>query len=205
MTRDERVQVVRNAEPVELACVFGGHLVEPYGFFVEDRKVWVHTEVDGHPVCTDHILLITNERTVRGVPEGEIKKALVRNDERNKRARLEQSLRRGTSEPGWVYYARIGELIKIGFTLDLPRRIASYPPNTVLLAAHPGTRELEGQMHKRFAELRARGREWFRSGRVLEGHITDVVHRFGDPAGIVKPMRHTKTGDAKTFASSVLI
>src|SRR5690554_2780796 len=45
--------------------------------------------------------------------------------------------------PGWVYYIRVGDTIKIGFSQDVSQRMRTYPPNAELLAAHPGTLETE--------------------------------------------------------------
>ena len=153
-----------------------------------------------------HIVLIANELTVRPIPEASIKKALIRNDERDRRAKAEAKLRRGPGKnaPGWVYYARVGDLIKIGFTYGLAERMAEYPPNTILLAPHPGTRELETEMHNRFGELRAHGREWFRPASVLDSHIEDVRQRFGAPEGVLKPMRRAKSGRGGSFVTNVL-
>ena len=62
---------------------------------------------------------------------------------------------------GWVYYLRIGDHIKIGHASDLTRRMAAYPPNTEFLAAVPGTRRDERNLHLRLAEHKAMGREWY--------------------------------------------
>lgn len=57
----------------------------------------------------------------------------------------------------WVYYVRCGRLIKIGMTTNLANRFSSIRPNEVL-AIEPGGLELEAEMHKQFAELRAERR-----------------------------------------------
>lgn len=170
-----------------LACVIGGHEFVTYETIPNQALV---REVDGHVICDDHVLAI--QEGVRGRPlsESTIKRILIRRDEARIKDRAEARLRRGSDAPGWVYYVRVENLIKIGFTNDLSRRIRSYPPNAVLLAAHPGTKATESQMHKQFAEARARGREWFTATPRIMGHIEDVNQLFGKPEGIVKPMRH---------------
>lgn len=65
------------------------------------------------------------------------------------------------SEEGWVYYLRIGDHIKIGYAKDIVRRMVAYPPNTEFLAAVPGTRRDERNLHTRLKEHRAMGREWY--------------------------------------------
>jgi hypothetical protein len=48
-----------------------------------------------------------------------------------------------------IYYAKIGGHIKIGWTSRLDQRMRAYPPNTELLAVHPGTRADEKKLHHR--------------------------------------------------------
>ncbi len=82
------------------------------------------------------------------------------------------------NQPGHVYYLRVGDLIKIGFSADLARRIKEYPPNTVVLAAHPGTPRTERQMHERFSAHLARGREWFYPVDEITDHIAQVLAEY---------------------------
>ena len=68
-----------------------------------------------------------------------------------------------------VYYMRVGNRVKIGFSTNLDSRIASVMPEEVL-AVEPGGRLLEGVRHRQFAELRVT-REWFRHESPLTEHI----------------------------------
>lgn len=191
-TYEDRVQSHRVDAPPDLVCAIGSHEMCAI-HLIDDTHIY--TTIDGHPICDEHIMLITDQRTAASIPEARIKKILVRKSEVEQRAKAQIRMRRASasSVPGWVYYARIGELIKIGFTESLEQRIASYPPNTELVAVHPGTPGLEKEMHQRFHELRARGREWFLPGSLLERHIQNVRAEFGDPTGAIKPMRHVKS------------
>ena len=81
--------------------------------------------------------------------------------------------------------------MKIGYSADVKRRMADYPPGHRLLAVHPGTRELETEMHRRFAGSRDAGREWFRETPDLAEHIAQVLAQFGDP----REHRHTMRRD----------
>lgn len=74
-----------------------------------------------------------------------------------------------------VYYARIGDLIKIGVTLNVPRRIASYPPGAELLAVERGGEDLEGRRHRQFRHLLVSRKEWFRPGQDLLDHIAALA------------------------------
>ena len=75
------------------------------------------------------------------------------------------------SIPGWVYYLRVGDLIKIGWSADIKKRLKAYPPNAELLGAQVGTRQDEAAMHGKFISLLAKGREWFHPGSQLLEHI----------------------------------
>lgn len=92
-------------------------------------------------------------------------------------ARFEQRL----NSPGYIYYLLVGDRIKIGFTLDVRQRLRAYPPGTPLLAMHPGTKQLEKELHQQFAGARAAGREWFIDAPEIREHIKTVIEQFGEP------------------------
>src|SRR5690606_26757054 len=79
--------------------------------------------------------------------------------------------------PGFVYYIRIEQHIKIGYAIDVAKRMRAYPPSAVLLAAHPGTKATERQMHLEYRRYLDRGREWFKQGEKLMAHIDEVVEK----------------------------
>ena len=82
---------------------------------------------------------------------------------------------------GVVYYVQVGSHVKIGWTSNLENRMRQYPPNSTLLAQHPGTRKDENHMHRRFAADRTHGREWYVPSASLTRHITNVVREHGQP------------------------
>lgn len=71
--------------------------------------------------------------------------------------------------PELVYYMRIGDRVKIGWTTNLPERISSINPEE-FMTAEPGTRLKEKERHQQFASLHSHG-EWFRLEQPLVGHI----------------------------------
>lgn len=92
-----------------------------------------------------------------------------------------------------VYYVRNGDLIKIGYTWNLWQRMNKIPG--MLLAAEPGSPEIESQRHEQFAALRVgRNAEWFQDGPDLMRHIHGLRKRYGDPvdrryeAGRARPL-----------------
>lgn len=82
---------------------------------------------------------------------------------------------------GFVYYLRIADHIKIGYTADVRRRMRAYPPSAILLAVEPGSLELESERHRHFSAYRDAGREWFRPSEEMDAHIAALCERHGDP------------------------
>ena len=94
------------------------------------------------------------------------------------RAAAKKAEQEHLNSPGHVYYLRVGDLIKIGFTTDITRRMNEYPPNAAVLAAHPGTQRTERDMHRKFSAHLARGREWFTPHAELDEHIITVNNKY---------------------------
>ena len=71
---------------------------------------------------------------------------------------------------GWIYFARSGDLVKVGFSRKLTARLATLQTHSVhpvrLLKKLRGTTADEKSWHRRFAHLRVRG-EWFRATPAL--------------------------------------
>lgn len=84
-------------------------------------------------------------------------------------------------EYGWVYYLRVGDQVKIGFSSNVHQRLRSYPPGSELLAMEPGDKKLERRRHNEFGEWLVAGREWFQPSEELLQHTQDLVTLHGDP------------------------
>jgi hypothetical protein len=82
---------------------------------------------------------------------------------------------------GWIYYAQADSRIKIGHSIDVHARMRSYPPDTRLLAVHPGTLADERDLHARFITWRVAGREWYEPSRMILEHIDRVIAEHGKP------------------------
>lgn len=95
------------------------------------------------------------------------------------------------ADTSWVYYVRIGDHIKIGYTISVKDRLrALRVPVEDLLALEPGGRAEEQARHERFAHLRITKRwENFEPGDALVEHIADLVARFGLPKWLQSPRR----------------
>lgn len=79
-----------------------------------------------------------------------------------------------------VYYARFGDLIKIGTTNDLRTRMIAIKPDCVL-ASEPGSYEVEHARHRQFARSKApAGREMFYETEDLTAHIRNLQMTAAD-------------------------
>ena len=76
-----------------------------------------------------------------------------------------------------IYFLRSGDLVKIGHTIRLDRRMADLrhdlpcPSDSELLAIMDGGRDREQELHAQFAMVRALG-EWFFFSGALRGYIS---------------------------------
>ncbi|MEH3033348.1 MAG: GIY-YIG nuclease family protein [Aeromicrobium erythreum] len=137
-------------------------------------------------ICAHHALLVvewgmvvTTEAEQKILHErAEIQR--IHRERKKKKSEAERRERQ-RSQPGWIYYVLIDGRIKIGYSVDVKRRLASYPFDSPLLAMHPGTKQTETEMHQKFAGSKAAGREWFLDTPELRAHIDDVIATFGEP------------------------
>jgi len=115
---------------------------------------------------------------------------------------------------GYVYYARDGNHVKIGYSSDPWTRVLDMRtarPTVELIAIEPGDRKVEAERHRQFAEWRiADNREWFEWSAEIERHIETIqpavtnapyapdeadVVEWSDPTGTVShsPQGHPAT------------
>lgn len=73
-----------------------------------------------------------------------------------------------------VYYLRVSDKVKIGYTSDLRQRMHSYPPDSELLAVEPGDKNLERQRHVEFTAHLKIGREWFHPVPEILAHAASL-------------------------------
>lgn len=77
-------------------------------------------------------------------------------------------------KPGFVYFIRFGDRVKIGFTTDFEKRKRDLPHEQVI-AVISGTRDDEATWHQLLEEYRTVG-EWFRA----EPEVLDALERVAD-------------------------
>jgi hypothetical protein len=154
----------------------------------------------GVPLCDDHVVAAV--RRYEKVENNRIPMVKVERIERkNQWLELENDRLRkllgikleheavDKTEPapkqGVVYYIQVTEHIKIGWTGDIANRMKSYPPNSRLLAAEPGTRKDEQRIHRVLAVHRAYGNEWYAPTPTVLHHIEGVKRRHGKPDQVI--------------------
>lgn len=112
----------------------------------------------------------------------------------------------------WVYVlgSPSGTLVKIGRTINLAKRVAEIqrmsPVPLEILWSHPGGHELETNLHRHFADLRAHG-EWF----AFEGDPVALVRNAVDlqpwlapkpakPKALPRPRKPRSTKESRRAA-----
>lgn len=165
------------------------------------------------PLCAEHMLEVAEYVQAIDGDAALIRAAATRSDRDRVRAeadrirRVELTMSRG-DQPGWIYYVLTDGKVKIGYSADVTRRLAAYPPGSDVLAVHPGTLALERQMHHQFAAFRVAGREWFSPAPEILAHCEQVVAEYGDPKRYAPKVRDPRaqrtgkhwTGSKKTAA-----
>lgn len=125
------------------------------------------------PICLEHaakIMAFLNEMTPSALED---RVAAMGQAVRQDRIGATERRRRAP-DVYVVYYLQVGDVIKIGYTANLPTRLRSYPPNSRLLAYESGGPSLEAQRHMEFAEDLVAGREWFTPSARLLAHIASI-------------------------------
>ena len=76
--------------------------------------------------------------------------------------------RKGDFREEFVYFARLGDSIKIGVSVQPAKRCKSL--SAELLHIEPGGRRRERELHERFAKFRVSG-EWFQDHRQIRSYL----------------------------------
>lgn len=144
--RSPHIQVIRDIRRV-LTCVWPECAAQPWG----DLDL---------PLCPTHAAKV-HLRVADAVPT----------------SRADTIARRRESwyaQAGYVYFAKVGDLVKIGFTRDLHTRMRTLQGRMLTYA--PGTMEDERDMHARFRECHERG-EYFRPVGALATYLSQQATR----------------------------
>lgn len=94
---------------------------------------------------------------------------------------VERKRSRSAQGHGHIYFIRLNDLIKVGWTGDLWNRVKAYGASAQLLVAYPGTRDDETYLHRQLRPALAKGREWYEDGAVLAHFIDEALAKYGQP------------------------
>lgn len=148
------------------------------------------------PLCRDHVIVITEWEDPQIVVAREARATVTAAVDRGET--IPANSRFGTG--GYVYFLRVDDLIKIGYSTQPHRRLREYPPNAEVLAVIPGTKKSEAALHGRFRFALQRGREWFRPADEILEYVKEMVEHYGPP-GPEYTNRHKAPGPKQTVGT----
>lgn len=133
----------------EETCCVGDHA------FTKGAPRRPEIRIDGVLMCEAHYYQINKFGLEHfkhpGSSESLRQDVIARNRRINAENERQQEIARArANQPGFVYYIRMDDLIKIGYATNIANRMRAYPPSAELLAAHPGTEKLEREIHLEF-------------------------------------------------------
>lgn len=173
---------LERADIPRLWCSWGRHEVIPLSNLKEQFPA-------GTMCLQCQLAIIDNVKTVIALPEMSV--AMYRR-ERIKREKVREAVSfervmktKAPESNGIVYYMRINDQIKIGYTANLTQRSRTYPPGTELLAVEPAGAYTERDRHQQFQKYRVRGREWFDPSDELMAHIADLARQYDVPTHLM--------------------
>lgn len=179
---------------VEQVMVYGRYVDAP-----SDPCVWPGCngfKMRGLPICVDHAVQVwgviqdDDEQRSRAQQSRTIQQRYRQYQEATKEAaeqrRRDQIRESRKNQPGWIYFLRWQDQIKIGYTTNIERRLSEYAPGAELVALHPGTPQTERGYHQRFGKHRIGGREWYRPAQDILDHCERVIAEYGPPPNGLK-------------------
>lgn len=83
---------------------------------------------------------------------------------------------------GDIYFIRLGDLVKVGWSSQLHKRLKSYGASAELLAHYPAFRSDETHLHQQLKPSRAKGREWYHDDSTIRLYVVQAVAKHGPPS-----------------------
>lgn len=122
------------------------------------------------PAVIEGAVAAAHRRSARIEAELHSEEAVRRREEsRQRTAVMAEAERLATEAKSRVYYARLGNLVKIGYSIEVKKRMSQINPEE-LLATEVGGPLAEKARHQQFAHLHYHG-EWFRFEGALVEHV----------------------------------
>lgn len=82
---------------------------------------------------------------------------------------------------GEIYFVKIGDLIKAGWSKRLYERLHNYGPAAEILCHYPGSRTDETLLHRNLRGELASGREWYHDTSAVRLFIANAIKQHGEP------------------------
>lgn len=142
---------------------------------------------EGLPLCTYHETIVGQQWRTFAADEDH--QAMRQRMARRYVAREVQALdvrtnrhENGGHDEGQIYFVRLNELIKIGWSGKLRSRLKSYGASAEVLCHYPGTRQDETLLHRQLRDNLARGREWYHDCPAVQLFIERAIKQHGRPS-----------------------
>lgn len=135
------------------------------------------------PLCLEHLAVAGSQAAMANDPLLVEATALVLERETAKQAEEKAEGDRAwrANTYGEIYYIRQNDLIKVGWSRDLPERLRSYGPNVQVLCHYPASYADETNLHRHSRPFLAKGREWYRDCPALRDFVQQVINKHGPP------------------------
>lgn len=134
------------------------------------------------PLCLTHATVVWRQvQAVNGDPtviettHMLREKARARQSEEHEKAKVAKL----ADLNGDIYFVRVGDLIKVGWSREVWNRVKSYGASAEVLCCYPGTRNDETNLHRQLRPALAKGREWYHDGPVIQMFL-EQAHRHPD-------------------------
>lgn len=109
-------------------------------------------------------------------------------------------------ESGHIYFVKIGDLVKVGWSSRLIERLKQYGASAEVLVHYPATRSDEALLHQQLEPSRAKGAEWYRDDPILRAFLNRALEEHGPPTVIPKwRTPRTKPLNSKWASNATLV
>lgn len=136
------------------------------------------------PLCLDHLATAHAQATYRRDDPLMVEAALLAvKRQADQQASLDEAAKKAwlAKTTGHMYFVRLNDLIKVGWTRDLRDRLKAYGASAEVLVHYPATRDDETLLHRQLRPVLAKGREWYTDGPVVQRFITQALAEHGPP------------------------
>lgn len=184
--REERQRKARIAQGIDWSICLVPGCGEELSYWSRTAHPVSRRDVDlDLPLCWTHMAIVFKMTAASFAEDRQFIEALADVNERlaarNAREEVAERAAFMARETGDIYFVRVGELVKVGWTRDLWARLKAYGASAVLLASYPATRQDETNLHRQLTPARAKGREWYEDGAVIAHFIDEALAKYGAP------------------------